>query len=122
MTIPDKIEITDLHLRAIIGINPEEREKSQDILINISLELDTRQAARSDDISDSANYRTITKNVITLVENSRFYLVESLAESIARICLEEPCIERAHVRVEKPSALRFAASVGITIARTRDEI
>ncbi|HJL70130.1 MAG TPA: dihydroneopterin aldolase, partial [Anaerolineales bacterium] len=81
MTPPtlDQIEISDLHLRAIIGVNPDERENRQDVLVNITLDVDTRPAAASDAIADAANYRTITKRVIDLVENSRFFLVETLA-------------------------------------------
>ena len=122
MPTPDQIEISDLHLRAIIGINPDERNNRQDILINIILDVDTRPASASDDIADAANYRTITKRVIELVENSRFFLVERLAEAITRVCLEEPRVERARISVEKPTALRFAASVGVTIERTHDDL
>ena len=121
MPTTDQIEISDLHLRAIIGINPEERENRQDILINITLDTDTRPAALSDDIADAANYRTITKSVITLVEISQFFLVETLAAEIAQVCLEDHRVQRVRVRVQKPSALRFAASVGVTIERTRNE-
>ena len=120
MPTTDQIEISDLHLRAIIGINPEERENRQDILINITLDTDTRPAALSDDIADAANYRTITKSVITLVEISQFFLVETLAAEIAQVCLEDHRVQRVRVRVQKPSALRFAASVGVTIERTRN--
>ncbi len=124
MTPPtlDQIEISDLHLRAIIGVNPDERENRQDVLVNITLDVDTRPAAASDAIADAANYRTITKRVIDLVENSRFFLVETLAAAIARVCLDEQRAERARVSVEKPAALRFAASVGVTVERIRDDL
>ncbi|MGD2206448.1 MAG: dihydroneopterin aldolase [Anaerolineae bacterium] len=115
----DQIHIKDLLLRTIIGINPEERRDQQDVLINIILHANTHTAGASDDIRDAVNYRTITKRVITLVEESQFYLVEKMAAEIAAICLAEPRVERATVRVEKPGALRFARSVGIEIDRTR---
>jgi dihydroneopterin aldolase/D-erythro-7,8-dihydroneopterin triphosphate epimerase len=118
----DRILIKDLLLRAIIGINPEERRNRQDVLINITLYADTRAAGLSDDIADAVNYRTMTKRVIALVEGSQFYLVEKMAAEIAVICLEDPRVERARVRVEKPGALRFARSVGIEIERGRDEM
>lgn len=116
----DEIEIRDLLLRTIIGINEEERQNRQDVLINITLYADTRAAGKSDDIADAVNYRTITKRVIRLVEDSQFYLVEKMAAEIAAICLEDPRVERARVSVEKPGALRFARSVGVTIERERD--
>jgi FolB domain-containing protein len=116
----DQIQIKDLHLRTIIGINDEERRNRQDVLINIILYADTRAAGRSDDISDAVNYRTITKEVIELVENSSFFLVEKMAAQIAAICLADPRVERTRVRVEKPGALRFARSVGVEIDRARE--
>jgi FolB domain-containing protein len=117
----DKIHIKDLLLRTIIGINEEERRNRQDVLINIVLYGDTSAAGASDDIEDAVNYRTITKRIIKLVENSRFYLVEKMAAEIAAICLDDPRVERARVRVEKPGALRFARSVGVEVDRTRVE-
>jgi dihydroneopterin aldolase / 2-amino-4-hydroxy-6-hydroxymethyldihydropteridine diphosphokinase len=118
----DQIQIKDLLLRAIIGINEEERRNRQDVLVNITLHADTRAAGRSDDIADAVNYRTLTKRIITLVENSQFYLVEKLAAEIAALCLNDPRVEQADVRVEKPGALRFARSVGVEIQRTRADL
>jgi 2-amino-4-hydroxy-6-hydroxymethyldihydropteridine diphosphokinase len=120
-TMTDQIQIKDLLLRAIIGINDEERCNRQDVLVNIILHADTRAAGASDDITAAVNYRTLTKRVIALVENSQFFLVERLAAEVSALCLDEPLVERAIVRVEKPGALRFAHSVGVEIERTRDE-
>lgn len=117
----DKIIIKDLLVRSIIGINPEERIKKQDILINMTLFADIRQAAQSDDIVDAVNYKAITKRVIEHVENSSDFLVEKLVSDIARIVLTEFHVERIRVRVEKPGALRFAQSVGIEIERTQQD-
>ena len=121
MSKSDRIKITDLHLRAIIGINPDERRNLQDVLINIVLYVDSRPAAESDDISDSANYRSITKEIIKLVESSKFYLIEKLASEIATICLKSQQVETVSVNVQKPTALRFAKSVGITIERSKTQ-
>jgi dihydroneopterin aldolase/D-erythro-7,8-dihydroneopterin triphosphate epimerase len=117
----DQIQIKDLHLRTIIGINEEERCDRQDVLINLVLYTDTRAAGRSDDVADAVNYRTLTKRIIELVESAQFYLVEKLAAEIAALCLQEPHVERVNVTVEKPGALRFARSVGVTIERGRDD-
>jgi FolB domain-containing protein len=116
----DKILIKDLLIRGIIGIHDWEREKKQDILINIEMETDTRPAGLSDDFGDAVDYRALTKSVIGLVEESRFYLVEKMAEEIAKICLEDTRVILARVRVEKPGAVRFSKSVGIEVERLRD--
>lgn len=118
----DKIFIRDLLVRGIIGINPEERVKLQDIVINITIFADIRQAAATDDIAYAVNYKSITKRIIEHVEASSDYLVEKLVTDIARIILTEfDGVHRVKVRVEKPGALRFAQSVGIEIDRTRQD-
>ncbi len=117
----DRIEIHDLLLRCIVGINDSERKNKQDVLINIVMWADTRAAAASDGIEDAVNYRTVTKQIIEHVEASEYFLVERLAERIAEICLREPRVERVQVSLEKPGALRFARSVGVTISRDRTD-
>lgn len=116
----DRIIIKDLLVRGILGINPEEREKLQDILINVVLYVDVRDAAATDAIEDAVNYKSITKRIIDHVEASSDFLVEKLVTDLARLILcENEQVERVQVRVEKPGALRFARSVGIEIERSR---
>jgi 2-amino-4-hydroxy-6-hydroxymethyldihydropteridine diphosphokinase len=117
----DQILIKDLLVRGIIGISDRERAQRQDILINITLYTDIRKGGESDDIQNCVNYRTVAKKTIAYVERSARYTVEALATDIARICLEEPGVERVRVRVEKPGAVRFAASVGVEIERAISE-
>lgn len=116
----DRIEIKDLLLRGIIGVNDWEREVEQDILINITLTADLAQAGRTDSIEDTVNYRTLTKQIIRHVETSQRFTLEALAADIAGICLAQEGVERTRVRVEKPGALRFARSVGVEIERAAD--
>lgn len=118
MPVQDKILVKDLLLRGIIGLNQWEREKKQDILINLTLFTDMRTAGASDDAADALNYRAITKAIIAYVEASEHYLVEAMATAIARLCVVDYGAARAIVRVEKPGALRFARSVGVEIERT----
>ncbi len=118
----DEIHIRDLLVRAIIGVNDEERVNRQDVIINVTLETDTRKAGRTDELADAVNYREVAKKVVELTERSRFYLVERLAEEIARVCLEDKRVQRVRVSVEKPGAIRFARSVGVTIVRQQQDV
>ena len=118
----DRIEIRDLLLRGILGINPQEREKKQNILVNLTLFADLRPAGRSDDIAETSNYRTITKRVIEHVESVGRFTVEALAADVASLCLQDPRVTRVRVRIEKPGALRFARSVGVEIDRGRNDV
>ncbi len=117
----DQILIKNLLVRGVIGISDRERAQRQDILINLTLYADIRKGGVSDDIDQCVNYRTVAKKVIAFVEHSARYTVEALATDVARICLEEPGVERVRVRIEKPGAVRFAESVGVEIERALAE-
>ena len=114
----DRIEIRALRLRCIIGFNPEERRNKQDVIIHMTLFTDLRKGGVTDDPADILNYRTVNKAVIAHVEASSYNTVEALATSIARLAVVECGVPKIEVRVEKPGALRFTDSVGVTILRT----
>ena len=117
----DMIHIRDLTLPCIIGTNAEERVRPQTVVINITLYTDTRRAADSDALSDTVNYRTLKKNVIALVKQSSFFLLERLAAAIAEVCLNADAVTAVTVCVDKPGALRFARSVAVEIFRYKHD-
>ena len=116
----DKILIKDLRLRCIIGINEFERREKQDVTINVVIWSNLADAAKTDDIRKTVDYKETTKGIIKLVEGSEFCLVETLAEKIAESCLEHARVKKVKVTLEKPGALRFARSVGVSILRKGD--
>ena len=115
----DKVIIKNILARGIIGIHEWEREKPQDILINIELNTDIRKPGTLDDISACIDYSKMTKKVISHAETAKRFTVEALAEDIAILCLEDPRVLKTTVRVEKPGAVRFSQSVGVEIERER---
>jgi FolB domain-containing protein len=115
----DRILISDLAARCLIGVNDDERREKQDLIINLTVWADLRRAAASDKFEDTVDYRDLKKRILTLVENSRFFLLEALAEAIAQECLTDSRIEQVQVRVDKPTALRHARSVAVEINRLR---
>lgn len=118
----DLVHIRDLAVMGIIGINPDERLNEQEILVNATLGVDTRPAATSDDIADAANYRTIAKAIIAHIRNGKPMLVERLVADLCQLIFDiEPRVQEVELTVEKPGALRFARSVGISIHRSRVE-
>lgn len=117
----DKIRIEDLHLRCIIGLNPDEREKQQDVLFQITLHCDLLAAGKSDDVADTVDYKAVKNGVIQLVEGSSFLLLERLAQGVADLCLEQARVQAVDVRVDKPGALRFARTVSVEISRDREQ-
>ena len=113
------IHIRDLSLRTIIGIQEWERDKQQDIVINITLDYNATRAVETDDIVDAVDYKALKRKIIHLAENSRFNLVEKMASEILGIVMEDSRVKAASVTIDKPQALRFAKSVGVTVSRKR---
>ena len=113
----DKIHIRELRTRCIVGVNPPERQKKQDIVVHLTLHADLRRAGRSDDIHDTVDYKEIKQDVLAMVEQSSYLLLERLAERIAETCLAHDGVEQVRVVVEKPGALRFARTVAVEIVR-----
>ncbi|MDE0961133.1 MAG: dihydroneopterin aldolase [Planctomycetota bacterium] len=115
----DAIHIEDLLVRTVIGIFDHERDRCQDVAINITIWTDIAKAAASDDIEDAVNYRELTKNIIQHVSASHCLLLERLVQEVADLILEEHQIIATRVKIEKPGALRHSRSVGIEILRER---
>ena len=116
------IRIQDLEIKAIIGINPEERENPQEIVINVCLEYDADMAMQTDDIKDALDYKTLTKKIIHDVENTRFMLLEKLTKFVLDIVMGFPQVQYAKVNIGKPMALRFSKTVSCELATDRREL
>ncbi len=111
------IRITNLRLRTIIGANDWERDHKQDLIINVRIEFDATKAAASDNLDDTVDYKTITKDIIREVEGSSYQLLEKLADRILAIVTAHAGVKAARVRVDKPHALRFADSVSVEVEK-----
>ena len=115
----DRIFLRDLCLSCTIGVNDWEREVRQTVKIDLDLDLDLSEAGKRDDLNLTADYKVVRDRIEAIVGESRFFLIEALAERIAQACLEEPRVQRVRVSVEKPGALRGTRTVGVEIIRGR---
>ena len=113
----DRIFLRDLRVETIIGIFDWERETPQTVSIDLEMATDVARAAQSDDIADALDYKAVAKRLIAFVGESRFQLVETLAERIAAILREEFGVPWVRVTVNKGGAVRGASGVGVVIER-----
>ena len=113
----DTIFIRDLRVDTVIGIYDWERSIKQTVHIDLELGTDIAKAAASDRIEDTLNYKAVAKNVITFVEESRFQLVETLAERIVALVREEFSVPWVRLTLNKGGAVRGAQGVGVVIER-----
>ena len=114
-----RIRIKNLRLRTFIGINEEEINNRQDVVVNATIFYPADDAVVINEIEHALNYRTITKAVISHVEGNRFALLERLTQDVLDIIMQNEQVHYAEVEVDKPHALRFSDSVSITLSATR---
>ena len=115
--VTDIIFISDLRIDAVIGIYEWERRVKQTLSIDLELACDCAKAAASDSVEDTVNYKQVSKRLQEFVGDSEFRLVETLAERIAALILDEFSVRALKLRVNKIGALRGAAGVGVIIER-----
>lgn len=118
---PDRVFLRGLAVDCVIGFIEWERRIRQTVVIDLELPIDCRAAAVRDRVEDTLDYKKVAKRVIAFVEASEFHLVETLAERIARLILDEFAVEWVRVSVNKPGAIRGSRDVGVAIERTRDD-
>jgi len=114
-----RVHVDDLRLQAIIGINGDERVVKQEVLISLEFDYDATAAIASDRIEHTVDYKKIKQQVITLVEGSSFFLLEKLVGEVLNLLLGVDRILWAKVRIDKPTALSFARTVGVTASGSR---
>jgi dihydroneopterin aldolase len=113
----DIIFLEDLRIETVIGIFDWERRVKQTIAIDLEMAADIRRAAQTDAIEDTLNYKAVAKRLTQFVGGSEFLLIETLAEGVARILVEEFGVPWVRVRLSKPGAVRGSRNVGVLIER-----
>ncbi len=113
----DIIFLGGLQIETIIGIYDWERETKQTVILDIEMAFDIQKAAETDDIQYTLDYKTVSKRIISYVEESSFFLVEKLISEIADIILNEFNVPWVKITLNKKGAIRGASDVGITIER-----
>jgi dihydroneopterin aldolase len=115
----DTVFLHDLRVETVVGIWEWERRIRQTVSIDLEMASDISRSASTDNIDDALNYKAVAKRVQQFVGDSSFHLVETMAERIAALILDEFAVPWVQVRVNKPGAIRGARDVGVMIRRSR---
>jgi dihydroneopterin aldolase len=113
----DIVYIRGLEIRTIIGIYDWEREQQQIVSLDLEMGSDIAKAAATDTIENALDYKAVAKRLINFIENSEFYLVETMAEQVAEIVLKEFNVPWVKLRLGKPGAVTGSKDVGVIIDR-----
>jgi 7,8-dihydroneopterin aldolase/epimerase/oxygenase len=118
----DRIFLRGLNVECIIGFIDWERRVKQTVVLDLELPVDCRRAARSDNVADTLDYKTVAKRIITFVGDSNFELVETLAHRTALLILQEFSLPWIRLSINKPGAIRGSRDVGVAIERTAADV
>jgi dihydroneopterin aldolase len=118
----DRIFLRGLTAECVIGFIDWERRVKQTVVVDLELPVDCRAAAVSDDVADTVDYKKVSKRVLAFIEASEFMLVETLAQRLAMLILEEFPIEWLRLSINKPGAIRNSRDVGVAIERSRADL
>ncbi|MEU6039730.1 dihydroneopterin aldolase [Actinomadura sp. NPDC047616] len=100
----DRIELRGLRARGRHGALPAERELGQEFVVDVTLGLDTRPAAAEDDLSRTVDYGSLADRLVAVVEGEPVALIETLADRLAGVCLQDRAVAEVEVTVHKPHA------------------
>ena len=113
----DIVFIRELRANTVIGVYDWEREVRQTVVLDLEMASDNRLAAASDDLGDALDYAAVSARLLAFIESSEFQLIETMAEQVAAIVLDEFEVSWLRLRLAKPGAVAQAKDVGILIER-----
>lgn len=116
----DIVYLTDLHADCIIGVYDWERKYKQTLIFDLEMGTDIRRAGETDDLQYTIDYAAVAQRVVRYVEASEFKLIESIADGIENIILNEFGVKWMRLKINKKGAVPEARDVGIIIERQRD--
>ena len=119
---PDELTVRGIECLGHHGVFEFERTEGQVFVVDLTLGLDTRPAAISDDLRDTVDYGSLVAQVKAAVETDPVDLIETLAQRVADVCLLDDRVGYAKVTIHKPTAPIQAtfADVALTITRKRE--
>ena len=109
--------IKGLKAASVIGCYDWERDIRQTLVIDLELKADFTRAAQTDALEDALDYAAISQRIITVCDESRFKLLEALAEHVASIVLAEFSVDSLRMTITKSGAVAEAEGVGVVIDR-----
>jgi dihydroneopterin aldolase len=118
----DRIFLRGLAAECVIGFIDWERQVKQTVIVDLELPVDCAHAALTDEVADTLDYKKVAKRVVAFIEASQFKLVETLAQRLAQLLLEEFGLEWVRLSLNKPGAIRSSRDVGVVIERTRADL
>jgi 7,8-dihydroneopterin aldolase/epimerase/oxygenase len=117
-----RVFVRDLEIMASVGIFEVEHRYEQRIVVSLTLDVLDTYDGHSEQISDVLDYSGVVYATEKLVQSHHFKLIETLAERLAELCLQDTRVLAATIKIEKPDIMPSCRAVGIEICRTRAHV
>lgn len=115
----DRVLIEGLTVLTTIGVYDWEKTIKQKLIVDLEMAWDNQPAGSSDDVSLCLDYFLVSQAITTFIENSQFELIESVAEQVAELIIQQFLVDWLKVKVSKPSAIVNASNVAVVIERSK---
>ncbi len=113
----DKVLVEGLRVDTYIGVHDWEHEREQPLIIDLEMDWDNARAAKTNDLADALDYSTLSDAVVKLVRGQSWQLLETLAEAVADLIMQDFNVTRVQVKVGKPQAIVAARQAAVMIVR-----
>ena len=113
----DIVYIKGLQTETVIGVYDWERNIRQTVVLDLEMAADVARGGASDDVADALDYAAVSERVLEYVHASHYKLIETLAERVASLVMQEFDVSWLRLRLEKPGAVKQAETVGVMIER-----
>ena len=109
--------VKGLELDAVVGVHDHEKREAQRLIVSVDLTVRENAAGQVDRLEEVVCYADVVRRAREICNSGHVNLLETLAERIARSCLDDERVIAVRVRMEKPNAIPECQSVGIEIER-----
>lgn len=118
----DTIFISELKVQTKLGVPEWERMMPQTIILDVEIGYDLSQAGKSDSITDTIDYGSVVRRIQSTLNEHSFQLVETLAEHICQLILNEFGALSVKIKVAKPGILPGLKALGVVIERSKTNL
>ncbi len=113
----DSIFLHGIETQCVVGVWEWEKQITQKIVVDLDMKADIAKSAATDELEDTLNYKAVAESVIEMLEASRFQLIETMAEEVAKLVMSSFSVSWVKVRINKGGAVKHVRNVGVEIER-----
>lgn len=117
----DTVVLQDLEIWCIIGERPDERIRKQCLYVTAELSVDLAPAIASDDLHDTVDYASMSRDIRHEIINAKCCLIERAAGIAADVCLADKRVQSVTITVRKNGSVPHLTAAAVRIHRAQNQ-